>query len=164
MSLDRPMPTVLIEAPDPLGLNNVFMGIVIGVTTAILLGLGEWFRSWIRHRVQIKFVRTFIIERFTTIRDAKSMSHPQYNTADSFRWTLYQAFLRDLEVMLLYRLTTLSHVEIYDLQSKFAFQKEMFQNLSRVVTMQPLSIEFYKDKYAEFQQLKWLALPSHLFS
>ena len=93
---------VLVDSSDPLVLTNLLTGVMIGVTTAVLLGLGEWLRGKLHRREQIKFVRAFILKQFERIRDEEPLpSLPSGENAppiESVRWVIYQGALRDLEV------------------------------------------------------------------
>ena len=94
--LAEPDVRVLIESSDPLALTNLLTGVVIGVTTAALLGLGEWLRRTLHRREQVKFVREFIVERFRTIRDEEPLPPlPSGECAppiDVVRWVIYQGY------------------------------------------------------------------------
>lgn len=165
--LGEPDVRVLVERPDPLGLTNLLTGVTIGVTTAILLGLGEWLRGCLRRREQIKFVREFIAEQFSRIRDAQPLpplpSGEEAPPIDAIRWVIYQGILRDLEVALSYRLTMLDYGKIHELQSILAIQRDMIQNLFGADRL-PAGLNHYRQTYDRFRRLGWLNLPPDLFS
>ena len=157
---------VLIENPDPLGLTNLLTGVTIGVTTATLLGLGEWLRRWLRRREQIKFIREFIVGQFETIRDQEPLPPPPGGEdappIDAVRWVIYQGVLRDLEVALSYRLTMLNYGKTHELQSILATQRDLIRNLFGM-HRHPAGLDYYRQKYDDFRRLGWLNLPPDLF-
>lgn len=164
--LGEPEVRVLVESPDPLGLTNLLTGVTIGVTTAILLGLGEWLRRCLRRREQVKFVREFIVAQFGRVRDEQPLPPlPGGGPAppiDVVRWVIYQGILRDLEVALSYRLTMLDYGKTHELQSILAIQRDMNQNLFGA-NRHPAGLDHYRQTYDRFRQLRWLNLPSDLF-
>ena len=158
---------VLVENSDPFGLTNLLTGVVIGVTTATLLGLGEWLRRRLHRLEQVKFVREFIVEQFRKIRDEEPLPPlPSGESAppiDVVRWVIYQGLLRDLEVALSYRLTMLDYGKIHELQSILAIQKDMIRNLFETTNRRPGGLDYYRQRYDDFRRLEWLKLPPNLF-
>ena len=156
----------LVENSDPLWLTNLLTGITIGVTTAALLGLGEWLRRWLHRREQIKFVRELIVDSFTRLRDEEPLpplpSGESAPSIDVVRWKRYQEVLRDLEDALSYRLTMLDYGKTHEMRSTLAGQRILIRNLFGT-NRQPGGLEYYRQSYANFQQIKWLKLPPHLF-
>lgn len=150
-----------------LGLFTLLTGVTIGVTTAVILGLGGWIRKQKGRREQTKFVRRFLTSQFSRIREQQPLPPlPSGESApliDSVRWVIYQGILRDLEVTLSYRLTMLDYGKIHELQSNLAFQRNMIQSLFRE-DQTPSGLKYYRQRYEEFQKLAWLKLPPHLFS
>lgn len=165
--LGEPDVRVLVENPDPLGLANLLTGVTIGMTTAILLGLGEWLRRWLRRREQIRFVREFIVGQFKIIRDKEPLPPlPSGESAppiDVVRWVFYRGVMRDLEVALSYRLTMLDYGKTHELQSILATHRDMIRNLFERTDRHPGDLEYYRQRYDDFRQLKWLNLPPNLF-
>lgn len=164
--LSEPEVRVLVESSDPLGLTNLLTGVTIGVTTAVLLGLGEWLRRCLRRREQIKFVRELIVEQFRKIRDQQPLPPLPNDEAappiDVVRWVIYQGILRDLEVALSYRLTMLDYGKTHELQSILTVQRDMIQNLFGV-DRHPAGLNHYRQTYDNFRRLGWLNLPPDLF-
>ena len=164
--LAEPAVCVLVDNSDPLGLTNLLTGVVIGVTTATLLGFGEWLRRRLHRREQIKFVREFIVERFRRIRDEEPLpplpSGEAAPSIDVVRWVIYNKVLRDLEVALSYRLTMLDYGKIHELQSILATQRDMIRNLFGT-TRHPEGLEYYRQRYDEFRRIEWLKLSPNLF-
>ena len=160
--LGEPDVRVLVENRDPLGLTNRLTGVTIGVTTAILLGLGEWLR---RHE-QIKFVRELIVERVRTIREEEPLPPlPNGEDApaiDAVRWVIYQGVLRDLEVALSYRLTMLDYGKTHELQSILAVQSDMIRILFGT-ERHPGGLDYYWQRYDHFWRLELLNLRPNLF-
>lgn len=144
---------------------SLLTGVTVGVTTAVLLGLGGWLRRWLHRREQIKFVREFIVERFRVIQNQQPLpSLPSGESpppVDAVRWTLYQAALRDLEVALSYRLTMLDYGKVHELQSILTGQRDLIRNLFGTERL-PEGLEYYRQRYDNFQQLAWLKLPPDL--
>ncbi len=165
--LPEPGVCVLVESSDPLGLSNLLTGVTIGVTTAVLLGLGEWLRRWLHRREQIKFVRGLIVERFKKLRDEEPLpplpSGASAPPIDAVRWQMYHAVLRDLEVALSYRLTMLDYGKTHELQSILTAQRDMIRNLFGN-TRYPGGLDYYRQRYDDFRRLEWLKLPPGLFS
>ena len=157
---------LLAENSEPLWLTNLLTGVTIGVTTAVLLGLGEWLRRWLHRREQIKFVRELIVEKFTRLRDQEPLPPlPNGNDApsvDVIRWEMYKGVLRDLEVALSYRLTMLNYEKIHEIQSILASQRDLIRNLFGE-RRYPNGPAYYQQRYDDFQRLVWLRLPPHLF-
>ena len=157
---------ILAENSEPLWLTNLLTGVTIGVTTAVLLGLGEWLRRRLHRREQIQFVRDLIVEKFTKLRDQQPLPLlPSGNnppSVDAIRWKMYQGVLRDLEVALSHRLTMLDYGKIHEIQSSLASQRDLIQNLFGTQRY-PTGLEYYRQRYDDFQRLVWLRLPPRLF-
>ena len=152
-------------------LANLVTGATIGATgalvAAVILGSLEWWRRWRRRREQIAFIRKFFVKRFTAIRDEKQIPPlPNGNPAPTIhkvRWIIYKNILRDLEVILSYRMTTFSYDKIHDVWSVLTSQRgtneALFNERTRVLP--PPS--FYPKFYGDFKNIDWLGLPSDLF-
>lgn len=156
----------LAESSNPLSLTNLLTGVTIGVTTAVLLGLGDWLRRWLHRREQITFLREFIVRSFMGLRDQEPLpplpSGESAPPVDALRWRIYESVLRDLEVALSYRLTMLGYGKIHEMQSTLATQRDLIRNLFGT-NRRPGGLGYYRQRYAEFQRLKWLKLPLDLF-
>ena len=79
-----------------------------------------------------------------------------------FRWEMYHTDLRDLGVVLSYRLTLLDYGKTHELQSIQADQRDTIRSPFGT-DRRPEGLDCYRKKYVDFQRIEWLKLPPRLF-
>lgn len=144
--------------------QSLLTGVMIGITTAVLLGMGGWIlHRWQRHEQWI-FLRDCIVEWFTKIRDMRPLEAPKPGveppSVDYVRWILFKQFLRELEVVCNYRLSRMNHAMVYDLRKKHMELNVKVDTLFEEYGTYPIGMKFYLNTYDDFTEIQWLRLPS----
>lgn len=154
----------MTETTNPV-LLAIVTGIIIGVTTSILLGLGAWVHKLAQRREQVKFVRSCILKQFTAIRNLESNNPPreegEHPPPGVFQKVIFESLLRELDLACSHRLTMLGYEEIHELRLKMAELHDMiklFHNVSKWPTD-----NFYWQMYDGFAKVDWLRLPKDFF-
>ena len=156
-------------ASDPLAWSGILTGVTIGASGALVaaavLGTRAWLHKRWNRRQQVVFVRRFVLEQFTAIRDAAPVLAENGRRAvkdHQIRCDTYREFLQYLEGALPSRLTALDHDRTHDLRLALV-ELKMDLTVATSIGILP-DPEWYSLQYGKLRgRLDWLDLPPDLF-
>ena len=162
--------------------EGLLIGIGVGVTSSIILGTFHWIRRRLMRHEQVKHLKQCIIGAFSRIQSHAGLQGdaegaPSVN-AEQLRPMFLEGFLRDIKVAVNYRTTALTADQIFDLQRCLAgadafviftrfgvrqYQQSVGQEITDAPgTGLPLDINFYRNIYKMFVEIKWLRLSEEM--
>jgi len=149
--------------------RGLLIGVGVGIMNAIIMGSLGWIKKrWDRYE-QIHFLRIFLIDAFTKMRNAGTYglegTNQQVN-GDVVRFVLCRDLLgRDLDNILLFRCTALRSPELFELRKRQSQSVSLITDLNpnrEKNAMFPLLLDLVEKDYDSYSELKWLKLPGEL--
>ena len=138
--------------------NDIIEGIVIGVSSGIILSLvflaKDITNKFVERREQIRYLSNLIAKSRDRIHDAKTEYFPEVKkevTRAEFCKMYYDEMRKELEPVLKHRSSRLSYDEIKEVRK--VFFTDLFPNAV-------LNEKGYEGMFKELESIKWLKLPS----
>ena len=143
--------------------EGLIIGVGVGVTTAVILGLWRWLMRFRDRREQIPYIRNLITtqtERILSATDLPSPTSGQESIpADRVRFVFFRELQSALLVVLSSRATALTYREVSSLHKILADVDRAMTDLTLSKHgIMPLAIA--QSFYEQLQSLSWLGLPN----
>ena len=151
-------------------MSNIVEGLIIGVgagvTTAIMLWIGQLLFWWWQRREQKTYIRNLIAEQVKTILTANDLPHPKPGEnpipADCFRYVIFRELQSDLEVAISSRATALKYHEVSALRKVMADIDRVLTDLSPLRDRKIMPLRIAEIFHESVLKLCWLGLPRDL--
>ena len=145
--------------------EGLFIGVGVGLTTAIILAALRLL-FWYRERVeQIPYIRDLIAAQAKALLTANDVPHPVPGVepvhADFIRYAIFRRLQSDLEIAISSRATALKYHEVSALRQVMAGTDIELTSLT-LHDRKVLPLDFAKRFYDEVRGLCWLGLPRDL--
>jgi len=158
------------------------IGVGAGVVSSILLGLYHFGRMYWMRLEQVRYLRRCIIDSFTKIQNDLvagdlAKDFPQL-APTALRPAIFEGFMRHMTAAMNYRTAALTDNQIFDLRNAMgaqehfvSFVKSGTERAARgggvdlpMAPRLPEDLNFYRDIYKGFAEIKWLKLPEDIDS
>ena len=147
--------------------NGIVEGLIIGVGAGLVLSLYAEIQKRIARCEQIKFIRKYLISKFTKIANPGLEEHLPADKGNispmenQVRFFLLENFLRELQAITEHRTAAMSGAQVADLHRVLSDAKTVHDRVSKLNDY-PRGLELYRGLYKEFSKLKWLGIPEEI--
>ena len=138
--------------------QEVFHGVVIGVTVTVIFGLYDLMNKRLNRQKQIKYIRAVVKERIDKMTSApdtqKNLSgdFPSISV-DDVRRALYERMRKDIESAFEHRTSEITFDEKKEVKDALEVIDRVFSNQQT-----PVGMDLYQYTFDELQKINWLNL------